>query len=223
MAGESNGREPERQSDLAVMEANEYKQKRRLERILDSIDKVEDKADQAWELFVSGDINHDAKNIMIQRAVKQTVRECYNLLLDYHKEATREAENPRAVKDNTPDADEYFAPRQENRLGAVEMDWEDDIPIYGLFGFLQSKELYEETWTERAKPRNKPARVERHTAKHTVPESVSWTAFMTLKEFLNSEHDLEIKFEELDDALPTWGFVEVPDEEGTEALANGDD
>jgi len=76
MASDNHDREP--QSDLAVMEANEYKQKRRLERLLDAVDDVQDTADEAWNAYVAGEISQEARNITIQRTVQNAIRESTN-------------------------------------------------------------------------------------------------------------------------------------------------
>ena len=80
----------ERRSDLAVMDANEFKQKRRLERILDALHAVEDRADIAWEWYAQGEISEDAKNIMVQRAVQKAIREVYNLLREGRENGAKE-------------------------------------------------------------------------------------------------------------------------------------
>lgn len=80
----------DRRSDLAVMDANEFKQKRRLERILDALHAVEDKADVAWEWYAQGEISEDAKNIMVQRAVQKAIREVYNLLREGRENGAEE-------------------------------------------------------------------------------------------------------------------------------------
>ncbi|MDR9431867.1 MAG: hypothetical protein RI568_14370, partial [Natronomonas sp.] len=76
----------DRQSDLAVMDANEYKQKRRLERILDGLDGVQDTADEAWSAYVAGEISREAYHIAIHRAVRKAIVECYKLLIDHARE-----------------------------------------------------------------------------------------------------------------------------------------
>ena len=219
----------ERHSDLAVMEAQEYKQKRRLERLLDVLEKVEAKANEAWDLFVAGEINHDAKNIMIQRAVKEAIRETYNHLIDHEEELANDEDGERHSEywvgferlkqtDNgsvVPVAGDGGA----EPIGVISQQSQADIYIWGLADFMETKEFYEEAITETTKPRNQPARTETKTIQKTVPEDVSWNAYLRLKRFLDQELSLDIQFEELGDSLPTWGFEEVPDEEGTEATA----
>jgi hypothetical protein len=212
-------RNSERQSDLAVMDANEYKQKRRLERILDAMDKIEDQANEAWDLFVKGQISHDAKNIMIQRAVKEAIRESYKLLIDHQNSLQEEHDVADLMAADGgmhwEAMSDYWLARRDQPIGVIPQVNNDDIVIWGLRDFLDTEEFYLEEWVEREKPRNQPPTVVEHESETSVPERVSWAAALRLKEFLDDEHGMEIKFEELDDRLPNWGFdelEEVPDD-----------
>lgn len=207
--GRPDGRE--RQSDLAVMDAQEFKQKNRLKRLLEAHNKVEEQANEAWGLFVKGEISHDAKNIMIQRAVKEAVRESYKLLLDHQRECEEDG-----------GYSEYWAGRDDHPIGRIAQEEQPDIALWGLRDFLHTKEFYSETVEQGRTPRNKPPTTETEEVKQSVPEELSWRAFLRLKEFLDDAHDLEISFEELDDSLPSWGFEEVPEEAGTEEFWNED-
>lgn len=181
----------ERRSDLAVMDANEYKQKRRLERILDAVENVEDKADEAWDLFVSGQISKDAKNIMIQRAVQRAIREVYKLLVD-HEHKKRPAAHS-----------EYLVGDTEKPIGKIERQQAENIQIIGLYDYMKLDLLHSETLSQTVTPANKPPQTQTYTREYTVSEDVSWVAYLRLKEFLDEEHDLEITFEELEeDKLP---------------------
>ncbi len=118
----------DRQSDLAVMDANEYKQKRRLQRILDAHDKVEDMGERAYGQYAEGVISHDGKNIRILRAVQQYIREVYNLLMEYDSELEEDEIN------------EYWV---GTYLGALERDHEEDIYFRGLkTRSLRRRDLY---------------------------------------------------------------------------------
>lgn len=189
----------DRQSDLAVMEANEYKQKRRLERILDVVEDVEDKADEAWDLFVAGEVSRDGKNIIIQRAVQKAIREVYKLLVDHQTRADSHSE--------------YFAGRKDEPIGTIEREENEDVTIYGLYDYMTLDMLHKETVTVTEHPPNKPPRQRTKSRETTVSEQISWTAYLRLKEFLDDEHDLEVSFEELDDELPNWGFKEYEEDE----------
>lgn len=196
-AGAEVSRDADRQSDLAVMDANEYKQKRRLERILDAMDHIEDQANEAWDLFVNGEISHDAKNIMIQRAVKEAIRESYKLLLDHHRAIQIKAED-----DKEESYSKYWIGIQGAPLGIIEREPGDPIVIWGLRDFLQSEELYYEYWTEQSKRRNMQTKQVEREEELTVPEKISWAASLRLREFLDDEHGMEIKFEEMDAQRP---------------------
>lgn len=201
----ANGHERERHSDLAVLEANEYKQKRRLERILDAVDGVQDTADEAWNLYVAGEITREARNITIQRTVQQAIRECYKLLLDHYRTVTEE-DGAR---------DRYWAGDPNNPIGEVSLLGERVARIDGLRDFMDAPTFFERTATEQVPRRNMPDETVTRTIETTMPEQVSYRAYLRLKEFLDDAHDMEISFEEMDDSLPNWGFEreeEIPDD-----------
>lgn len=203
MAESSHDRD--RQSDLAVLEANEYKQKRRLERILDAHDNVEDAAAEARALFFEGEINRHAVDITVQEAVKRAIRENYNLLSDHAGQ--------------TDGRDAYFAGDPEQPIGHIERPHSDAIPVVGLSDFLQTDWFYTDEWETTERPRNRPPRTVSHREEVTVPRAVSWKAYQRLKRFLSQEHDLELQFEWLEDNRPfhDWG----DEREETEVKANG--
>lgn len=191
------GADKDRQSDLAVMEANEYKQKRRLQRILDAHDAVEDRGNEAYRAYAEGTITHDAKNIIVLRSVQQYIREVYNLLREYDRELEEGEEN------------EYW---KQPVLGRIEMEHGDDVVFRGLSDVLFADQVYREEWEEEVEARHGKDQTETHTAQYTVPEEVSLRAFLLVNQFLDAEKSLEIQFEELDDNLPAWGFEEVDED-----------
>jgi len=131
MSSESRGRE----SDLAVMEANEFKQKRRLRSILDSREKVEEKADKAEELWIQGEISGVARQLIVLRAVREYIRETWQLLIEHADEAH--------------DPDEPCEFLQRRVLGTIEFEHEeDDVVIRGLYDLLHCQETYTESWRE---------------------------------------------------------------------------
>lgn len=207
-----NGTDPDgdgRQSDLAVMDAQEYKQKRRLERILDAHDNVEDQAQRARQAYVTGEIGHDAKNILIQWAVQRAIRETYKLLVD-HDRTREDLESDDRTEENA--GSEYWRGGGEP-LGKIELGaGEEPVIVEGLRDFLTLPEQFTMTRQETVKRAQMAAETEVRQVSRTVPESVSWRAYFRLKEFMDDEHDLEITFEELDDSLPVWGFEEVKDD-----------
>lgn len=188
----------ERQSDLAVMDANEYKQKRRLRRILDIHDSVEDAADKLFQLEIEGVISRDARNLGLQKVVQKFIRECWNLLQEYDHE-----DHP-----NDPDV-------WGEELGSIRMEHRQDIVFCGLDDFLRSNEFYSESWTEGTTTRHGPNQTQEYSRQYTVPEEVSWEAYLLLRRFLDQVKDVEVKFEALGDDLPSWGFEseeEIPDD-----------
>jgi len=204
MSSDTNDREP--QSDLAVMEANEYKQKRRLERLLDAVDRVQDTADEAWNAYVAGEISQEARNITIQRTVQSAIRECYKLLLDHAREQAAGEGGGR---------DRYWRGDMSDPLGTIELLGSDVATVVGLKDFLEAPTFYDKTVTQSVTHRNMPEETVTQTVETTMPEEISYRAYLRLKEFLDDVHDMEISFEEMDDSLPNWGFEreeEVPDD-----------
>lgn len=205
MSAEDRGRE----SDLAVMGANEFKQKRRLKAILDARQKVKEKANKAEKYYIEGQISAVARQLVVLRAVREYIRECMNLLWEHAESA------------HDPDERCYYL--EERTLGHIEFPNEGRRrEINGLYQLLYCKEVYQESWEEvREYPHGSDEIITR-TREHAVPLDVSWEGYLLLNRFLAEEHDLEIRFEEMDDNLPSWGFEEVPEEEGTEELATKD-
>lgn len=186
-----------RQSDLAVLEANEYKQRRRLERLLDMLDGVQDTADGAWAAYVAGEISRDARNITIQRSVQNAIRECYKLLLDHARQVRNADENGDELQ-----RDRYWLGDPEHPLGTVDVAGEDVAQIVGLKHFLQSDRYYTLTVEQTVQRRNLPSKTVTKEVETTMPEDVSFAAYLRLKEFLDDVHDLEVSFEEIDDSRP---------------------
>lgn len=219
-------RNEERRSDLAVMDAQEYKQKRRLERILDAHDHVEEAASESFEAYAYGEIDEHAKNIVLLQAVKKYIREVYQLLRKHEYEEWQSAKEAAEEEDeqvDVTDLNSYLFREGEDPLGRIETEQGDDIVFQGLADVLAADTTYTETWEERVPARHGAGETKEHRVQHTVPEEVSWNAYLVTTEFLTEEHDLELQFEELDDSLPTWGFEEVPDEEGTEVHSDAYD
>lgn len=201
----------ERHSDLAVMDANEYKQKRRLERILDAHDHVEEAAATAFEELAYGEITEGGKNIVLLQAVKRYIREVWQLLVEHHEDSDEDS------------MDYLYRSNVGQPLGRIERTRSDDVTFQGLADIVLADVTYRETWTETTRTRHGHVEETRHERQYTVPEDVSWNAYLLTNQFLSSEHDLELRFEELDDSLPTWGYEEVPDEDGTEVHSDAYD
>lgn len=182
-----------RQSDLAVMDAQEYKQKRRLKRILDAHDKVEERREMAKLSLANGNIDKNGVNMAILGAVQEFIRECFNLL--------------RAHAEETDGRDRYWQGDPEAPLGRVEMKRDENDPIIfvGLKDILRAQDVYQESWQVRKSRRHAGPELESESATHTVPERVSMRAFLLAKSFLAEERDMDLSFDgEVDTDAPVY-------------------
>jgi hypothetical protein len=214
MSADDASHDPSRHSDLAVLDANEYKQKRRLERILDSHDRVEEIAADAFDAYVNGEIDEHGKNIALLQAVKQFIREIYQLL-QRHAEAIEAADDDEDVERRR-----YLL---NCDLGEVTFDRRRNVSFDGLNEILLAQPTYVETWQEEIESRHGPSRSVEKQAVHSVPETISWHAYLTATEFLAEEHDLELQFEALDDSLGVWGYEETDPDAELEVGEDGQD
>lgn len=183
-------------SDLAVMDANEYKNKHRLKRILEAHDRVEEKFSEAYERYVKGNVTEHGKNIIMLRAVQSFIREIHNLLMDYGNEL--EEQTP----DDEPVVNPYWDGIDGNLLGKIEFETKPDKEYKGLKQVVESDESYEEVLHERVSQRHVPDEIRRELIEHTVPEEVSKNAFILAKMFLARQYDLEMQTEQIDDQRP---------------------
>jgi len=202
--------DPENMSDLAVMEVNEYKQKRRLESILDALDKVEERADEAWDLYVMGEIDHNARNVMILRAVQSAIDKCRDFLIDY---AEDNAERTGSVRDDGARfRDQYWYGDAENPLGGFQWAHQDGgKAFYGLWNIANADFQYHEQWTETVEMRHRQDQTETRTETYTVPEKTCRRAFRRLNRFLNEEKGLDVAFE--DTSMETWDYYDVEEDD----------
>lgn len=204
-------RESDRQSDLAVMDQEEYKNKRRLERLLDAHDRVEEWDNQSMKAFVNKNIQPTGRDILILRAVKQFIRESYNLLRHHHqKHQTQNAsEQP----------DGYWV--TEKPICKIEREHDHDIEFYGLRDILDAEMIYTETWEEMKEARHGPNQYTTCHQSTSVPQKASMKAFTLVKKFLDEERDLDLSFkEESGDAGFDYGpLLESP--ENPEMMADG--
>lgn len=183
MAQSQTNRDVDRQSDLAVMGVDEYKQKRKLERILDDLHAVGDKSRESWDKYVKGEIDAHAKNVVMARVVKEAIRDCETMLRDYADEAGE-------------GADEYWKGDPENPVGKIPQHRQDDITITGLEDFLRLNEIWFEEWIESVKRRNQPRKPVKRQIKHTIPEDVSRDAAARLALYLSRERGIELATEQ---------------------------
>lgn len=183
----------ERQSDLAVMDVGEYKNKRRIKKIFDARDKVEEEWDFAMEAYAMGEITIDGRNILILNAVQEYIREIYNLI-EIHQTDLNEDEEI---------ADGFVTPywhNEDNPLGRIEFETQPPKYFYGLSDVLDAEEYYTESWTETVNHRNMPTSKERYQRTHTVPKKVSIDAYILANQFLAREWNIELAREK--DGLP---------------------
>lgn len=185
----------DRQSDLAVMDVNEFKQKRRLEAVLDAHDAVQDKADEAMDLYTIGEISAQARDVMLLHAVQRFIREVYNLV---------------------DDTDEVHADYWEGRdLGTLQRNYADDVNFCGLQDVLHAQNIYHDLVREDVQTPCGPDEVKHERREHTVPEDVIWRAYLLAKEFLDAEHGLSLDFTPHDDGIPEVDGIEVvPQDDG---------
>lgn len=198
MSSESADRRPNDsvRSDLAVMDANEFKQKHRLKRILEAHDRVEEKFAEAYERHVKGNVSEHGKNIIMLRAVQSFIREIHNLLMDYGDELDKQTDGDETVPNP------YWHGMEDNELGVVEFETEPNKVFHGLKDVVESDEVYEETWQVRVPKRHVQHEIRRERAEHTVPEKVSKNAFILAKMFLARQYDLEMVTEQIEDQRP---------------------
>lgn len=178
-------RDGRRGPDLAAVDADEYKQKRRLERILDAQDLVEDVGNASMRMYVEGEVKQEARNILLLQATQQFIRECYNLLQDHAADLDR-GEDP------------YWYGVRDDPLGRIQFEHREDVVFYGLRDLLDANWYYRETWTTTEQPRNRPEREVEHEEVHIIPQSVIFEGYLRLKRFVHEECDLDITFERVE-------------------------
>jgi len=190
-----------RQSDLAVMEAQEYTQKRLLRRLLDQRERVTEIATEARKRYVMGNVDERGRNTMLLYAVQDYISAGWTLLLS-HAEATEAGTHS-----------EYLF---ERNLGEMEL-LGDEIQFHGLYDLLTTDEIYVKEVTETVEyPQGPPQQVSSAESK-AVPRDIAWAGCRLMDEFLAREHGVELKVDEMDDSLQTFGFSTI---ELEEAAAN---
>lgn len=180
-----NGDGSNRVSELAVRGVDEYKQKRRLERILSDLEKIGDTSREAWMGYVNGSIDQRGRDIAVQRTVKEAIWECRSLLESHAKE-------------KNPERDNYWFGNPGEPVGIIEQAEGTDIVLAGLYDFLYQDEIWCESFTERIKPRNLPVETITREIWHTVPDTVSRDAAARLTKFLAEEHGIELATEQME-------------------------
>lgn len=209
--GQYGGHRDERHSDLAVLDANEYKQKRRLERILDAMDDIVEAKRQAKDEYINGHITSNGRDNMLQDAVSNAIWECWNLLRDHEhskQERAREADEDEEIWPHS----EYLIGNPDGApIGVIEQVNNDDIVVWGLRDYFDLDELWIETWSEAARDWGGQISIAENTVQHSVPVRVSWAAALRLKEFLNDVHDMEIQFEAIPGGQAEFDYSDIID------------
>lgn len=162
------------QPDSAVMDANEQKQQRRLNAILDALEEIESDYQDAKGMYVAGRIDKRAKNIHVMYAVQRAIRETYNLI------------------NNNDDI------WQAKEFGAIERERDDPIQVQGLEDYLFFPEFVKEQYEIQTDKRNCKKETEVKEVNHTMPEQISIRVLLNLKQYLNDNHGLDIGFETLE-------------------------
>lgn len=173
-----------RQSDLAVMDINEFKQKRRLQRILDTHDQVEEHAQNARQQYVAGEISHHARNMTIFNAVRRYIREVTPVLL-----------SSAGGLDRITYSEEVG---QDNPIGRVEFEAQQDSVFWTLDDYYNAEEMYFETITEHHTTRHGPDKTMTYEVQHSVPVEASWQAYVLVNIHLAEQQGIEIQMEELE-------------------------
>jgi len=202
----------DRQSDLAVMDAEEYKNKRRLERLLDAHDRVEEWDNHSLRMLVDREITPQGRNIILLRAVKQFIREAYNSLREHYESYQAEGEPAK------PDG--YLLTSEP--IGVIEFEHREDVEFYGLGDILNADRMYTEVWDTEEDPKHTSSKTQTHDRTKAVPEDVTMKAFLRLKHFLDEERGLDLAFSETaEDAGFEYSDL-LNDSENPELVADGE-
>jgi hypothetical protein len=197
----------DRQSEIVAMDAAEYKQKRRLRRILDAHDEVEESAEAAYGKFAEGTIAREGLEIRILKAVQKYIREAHGLLMEYRSDHD--------IDEGAPDG--YWI--RPEPIGKIGLYSQDALEFDGLRDILYAQEMYHERWQEVETTRHGPDKTVTLQESHTVPEQVSLQGYLLLNRFLTEERDIVgINFE--DDSKEVWGFseAELEGDDGREVI-----
>jgi len=187
----------DRQSDLAVMEAEEYTQKRLLKRLIERRERVTELANEARQRFVAGQIDERGRDTMILYAVHDYVQAGYTLLLN-HAEGTPAGEHS-----------EYLFERE---LGDMQVGGES-VEFSGLYSILATDEVYTRETTRVVEYPQGPPQTVTQTQSKAVPREISWKACRLMDEFLANEHGIELKVDQLDDSQRSFGFESATKDE----------
>jgi len=172
------GRQERERPEYSVRDADEPKQARRINEILDARMEVRYSSQRLFEMQAAGEISQDARNIGIQVAMKSFIRECLNLLPDDADDIPGNATNP-----------------WEAHLGVIEMKGGADVEVNGVDEYLGTQELYVDSRERAVQARHGPGEVSVERSKKTLPKDITWQAYSVLWKYLNAKYDIDVQFD----------------------------
>jgi len=197
--------------ERAVRDADEMKQRRLLQNILDALDDVEEAQRVALDGLAQGEMTADGKNILLQRAVSRSIREAYNLLRSHAPESDN-------GDDAGDDRDQYWLGDPDDPIGQLPYKTREDAPVVGLRDYLHLPETYSEHSETTNNPRHGAPETVTEEHVHTVPAELSEAAYLRLRVFLGDIHEIKVAFEAVEDNLPAFGFDDPPEDEDIEVV-----
>lgn len=169
----------EERPSYSVREADENKQGRRIDEILDARKMVLSVEQTLFEQQARNEISQRGRNIGLQVAVKSFIRECLNLL----------------PADGDTDVPNQVPHPYREKLGEVPMYWHSNIEVVGLLEYLETNETYQESFRDSQSAKHGPDKLTMRRQSHTVPKELSWQAYTVLWRYLNWEYDIDVQFE----------------------------
>jgi hypothetical protein len=156
------------------LDVQEFKNRRRLQSILDARDKAQSIRSSAEELVVNNEIRPKGRDILIFRAVEQYLSETWHLLQHHY--------------DETGDRTYLY----DWDLGKVSFSTGETIRFEGLSDFRAGQQAYTTSWTETVQWRHGKDIQKRKTEVQTVPADVSERARGAISDFLAQEHGIQL-------------------------------
>jgi len=179
--------------DYAVMEAEEIKQKQRLRELLEAQQDAKRQMSEAYYAYAANNIRREGLNLTLLHAVKEFLSEIWALLHEYQQ-------------DSDGDGDRYLDGDEDSPLGRIHFDGDrDDKLFYGLRDVMNAQRFYTNVRSEEIHRRHGPNQIHTEQVTQTVPEHVSWRAYLLAREFLAEEEALEMRTEE-DNDIETFGY-----------------
>lgn len=182
MSSEHNDRDGSRQSDLAVMDVEEYKNKRLIKRILDMQERVIEQTNHAKAQYIEGEIQREGRNMHVYSAVEDYINVAYGLLSEHKPDGLA------GIRWDT-----VFA--TEKPIGVIRFEQEDPVQLWSIADFHYTDEVHFEEWMESYSPRHMQTQYERCTNTVTVPMEASKNAFLLVNQYLAQEWNIAIQTE----------------------------